>query len=79
MYTIKTKHVCCTLQFQLYSELFFLFKLRPDYFLCVFVYEQHMARGPCYYVLLLFNGTAVLGSSPLQTRHRLPGNCAPIG
>lgn len=38
-----------------------------------------LARGPCYYVLLLFNGTAVWASSRLQTRYRLPGNCPLIG
>ena len=37
------------------------------------------ARGPCYYVLLLFNRTAVRVSSRLQRRHGLPGNCPPIG
>jgi len=37
-----------------------------------------MERGPCYYVLLLFNRTAV-GASSLQTWHRLPGNCPTIG
>ncbi len=38
-----------------------------------------VAWGPCCYILLLFNGTAVRASSRLQTRHRLPGNCPPIG